>query len=76
LDESGSEELHAFDLKELDQFQASLTTADEVAVEATGNTLLHRVQARHRFHTQRISPPSPLRIPKTASLMKDRRPRA
>ena len=38
LDESGSEELRTFDLKELGQFQASLAAADQVAVEATGNT--------------------------------------
>jgi transposase len=38
LDESGSEELRTFDLKELGQFQASLALADQVAVEATGNT--------------------------------------
>jgi transposase len=38
LDESGSEELRTFDLKELVQFQASLAAVDQVAVEATGNT--------------------------------------
>jgi transposase len=38
LDESGSEELRTFDLKELGQFQASLEPTDQVAVEATGNT--------------------------------------
>jgi transposase len=38
LDESGSEELRTFDLKELAQFQVSLEPCDQVAVEATGNT--------------------------------------
>jgi transposase len=42
LDGSGSEELRAFDLKELGQFQATLSANDEVAVEATGNTRYFR----------------------------------
>jgi transposase len=38
LSEDGSEEMHTFDLKELEKFQASLDSSDQVAVEATGNT--------------------------------------
>lgn len=38
LDENGSEAMSTFDLKELGEFQASLESSDQVAVEATGNT--------------------------------------
>lgn len=38
LSEDGSEEMRTFDLKELEKFQATLSSNDEVAVEATGNT--------------------------------------
>lgn len=38
LREDGSEEMRTFDLKELEKFQATLSSSDEVAVEATGNT--------------------------------------
>lgn len=38
LAENGSEAMRTFDLKELEKFQASLESSDQVAVEATGNT--------------------------------------
>jgi transposase len=38
LSEDGSEATRTFDLKELEKFQASLESSDQVAVEATGNT--------------------------------------
>ena len=38
LSENGSEAMRTFALKELKEFQASLDSSDQVAVEATGNT--------------------------------------
>lgn len=38
LSDDGSEEMRTFDLKALKEFQASLESSDQVAVEATGNT--------------------------------------
>src|SRR5690349_10609185 len=38
LSEESNEEMRTFELKQLHQFQASLSASDQIAVEATGNT--------------------------------------